>query len=337
MPGASSGLNSLAQLGVSTDTDTSEISLDDSKFQAALALSLTDVTRLFIGIGVPTNSQIEFVSKTDDTDPGTYGLVINTAPTRSTVDADHAIQSGGIAAQEVISVNVFTNATSTNDTPTTVQITAAAGSTVNDIVNALNSAFATAEVDISASNNNGAIRIRSTEYGDDIKIQVLSDKDNSSNQSGLGTADSTFKENTGVNIAGTINGFKATGQGAVLTGGSGFGEDGLSIRAEVSTTGLFGNITVSSGVADRTAALVAAIADTSDGTIKIRQDGIAGTVEDIDEQIKKKQIAVAAFEQRTLQQFQRLELLLGQFQTQGNALTAGLTSIQNLQEQINNR
>ncbi len=337
VPGASSGLNSLAKLGVSTDTDTSEISLDDSKFQAALGLSLTDVTRLFIGIGVPTNSQIEFVSKTDDTDPGTYGLMINTAPTRSTVDADHAIQAGGIAAQEVISVNVFTNATSTSDPPTTVQITAVAGSTVNDIVNALNSAFATTGIDVSASNNNGAIQIRSAQYGDDVKIQVLSDKDNSSNQSGLGTVDSTFKENTGVNIAGTINGFKANGKGAVLTSGSGFGEEGLSVRAEVSTTGNFGTITVSSGVADRMVALIAAIVDTSNGTIKIRQDGIAGTVEDIDEQIQRKSILVAAFEQRTLEKFQRLELLLAQFQTQSNALAAGLAGIQSIQTQINNR
>lgn len=337
VPGASSGLNSLAQLGVSTNPDTAEISLDESKFQSALSGSLIDVTRLFIGIGVPTNSQIDFVSKTDDTDPGSYGVVINTAPTRATVDADHAIQTGGIAAEEVLSVNVFTDATSTNETPTTVQITAAAGSTVNDIVNAFNSAFATADIAISASNNNGAIQIRTTEYGDDFKIQVLSDKDNSSTQSGLGTVDSSFKEGTGIDIAGTINGYKANAKGAVLTSGSGFGDDGLSIRAEVSTIGNFGNVTVSSGVADRTAALIARIVDTSNGTIKIRQEGLADSVDDIKGQIERKSISVAAFEQRTLQQFQRLEVLLNQFQTQGNVLAAGLSSISNLQTQINNR
>ncbi len=334
VPGASSGLNSLAQLGVQTDSETSEISLDDTKFEAALASSLTDVTRLFIGIGVPSNSQIKFVSKTDDTAPGTYGLLINTAPTRATVLGANVVPSGGITAKETISVNFFSNATSATDSPETAQITAAAGSTINDIVNALNSAFATKKMDVSASNNNGKIQIRATEYGDDFKIQVLSSLNDPANQSGFST---TLSEDTGVDIAGTINGFKATGKGAVLTSGSGFSDDGLSIRAEVTTTGNFGTVTVSSGVADQMVSLLERYVDTTSGSIKVRQDGLAGSVEDIDEQIKKKQDAVAAFEKRTLEQFQRLEVLLGQLQSQGSALTAGLTSIQNLQTQINNR
>lgn len=334
VPGASSGLNSLAKLGVSTDTDTSKISLDDAKFEAALAESLTDVTRLFIGIGVPANSQIEFVSKTDDTDPGSFGLVVNTVPTRATVLGANTVPISGITADETISVSFFTDATSSTNTPTTAQITATAGSTINDIVNALNTAFATKGMAVSASNNSSSIQIRAEEYGDDFKIQVLSTAASPTNQSGFSD---TVTEDTGVDIAGTINGFNANGEGAVLTSGSGFGDDGLSIRAEVSTTGSFGNISVSSGVADRMAALIARIVNTSNGTIKIRQDGIADSVEDIDGQIEKKTAAVLAFEQRTLQQFQRLEVLLGQFQSQGNALAAGLTSIQNLQTQINNR
>ncbi len=334
VPGASSGLNSLATLGISTDRDTSEISLDDSKFQAALAASLTDVTRLFIGIGVPSNSQIEFVSKTDATDPGSYGIVINTAPTRSTVLGANTVPTGGITTQETISVSFFTDATTAASTPTTAQITAAAGSKINDIVNALNSEFATKGLAVSASNSSGKIQIRADEYGDDFKIQVLSTATSPTNQSGFSN---TVVEDTGVDIAGTINGFKANGKGAILTSGSGFGEDGLSIRAEVTTTGNFGTITVSSGVADRMANLLSFVNDTTNGTLKIRQDGLADSSKDIDEQITKKQIAVEAFRQRFLAKFQRLEVLLGQLQSQGNALNAGISSIQNLQGQINNR
>ncbi len=334
VPGASSGLNSLAKLGVTTNTDTSEISLDDAKFEAALAESLTDVTRLFIGIGVPSNSQIEFVSKTDDTNPGSFGLVINTAPERSTVLGGYSVPTAGITDQETISVSFFSNATVSGDTPTTAQITAAAGSKINDIINALNSEFATKGMAISASNNSGQIQIRSAEYGDDFKIQVLTTATSSEiDQSGFSD---TLTEHTGVDIAGTINGFNALGNGAVLTSGSGFGDDGLSIRAEVATTGNFGTISVSSGVADRIAALIAGITDSSTGRIKVRQDGLADSVDDIDAQIDKKTASVIAFQGRLRQQFNRLEVLLGQFQNQGNALTAGLTSIQNLQAQINN-
>ena len=201
-------------------------------------------------------------------------------------------------------------------------------------MNALNSEFATKGLAVSASNSSGKIQIRADEYGDDFKIQVLSTATSPTNQSGFSN---TVVEDTGVDIAGTINGFKANGKGAILTSGSGFGEDGLSIRAEVTTTGNFGTITVSSGVADRMANLLSFVNDTTNGTLKIRQDGLADSSKDIDEQITKKQIAVEAFRQRFLAKFQRLEVLLGQLQSQGNALNAGISSIQNLQGQINNR
>lgn len=334
VPGASSGLNSLAQLGVETDTDTSEISLNNTKFEAALASSLTDVTRLFVGIGVPSNSQIEFVSKTDSTQSGSYGLVINTAPTKATVVGGGIVPSAGITDSETISVNFFSNATATSSTPETVQITASSGSTINDIVNSLNSAFATGGLAVSASNNGGQIQIRANEYGDDFKIQVLSTAISTSNQSGF---TNTVSVGTGADITGTINGFKATGVGAVLTSASGFAEDGLSIRAEVVTSGNYGTVTVSSGITDRMSILLERSVNVTNGTLKARQDGIETSVEDLDKQIVRKQIAVAAFEERTRAQFQRLEVLLSQFQIQGQALSAGITSIQNLQTQINNR
>ncbi len=334
VPGSSTGLNSLAKLGVKTDSETAKLSLDDTTFQAEIAKSLQDVSRLFIGIGVPTNTAIEFVSKTDDTQAGTYGIVVNTAPTRATVLGAHTVPSAGITLAETISVSLFSNATKTGDTPVTAQITAAAGSTVNDIVNALNSEFATEKMDVSASNNNGTLQIRATNYGDDYKVQVLSNVADASDQSGIGT---TVLETQGVDIVGTINGFTAKGVGAVLTSTSGFGDQGLSIKAEVSTTGSFGTITVSTGIADRMEILLGVATDTSTGTIKIRQDGISDTVEDLDESIAKKAAAVALFEQRTFEQFVRLEVLLGALQTQSQALGSLLVGLQNLSTFISNR
>jgi len=334
VPGSSTGLNSLAKLGVKTDSETAKLSLDDTTFQAEIAKSLQDVSRLFIGIGVPTNTAIEFVSKTDDTQAGTYGIVVNTAPTRATVLGAHTVPSAGITLAETISVSLFSNATKTGDTPVTAQITAAAGSTVNDIVNALNSEFATEKMDVSASNNSGTLQIRATNYGDDYKVQVLSNVADASDQSGIGT---TVLETQGVDIVGTINGFTAKGVGAVLTSTSGFGDQGLSIKAEVSTTGSFGTITVSTGIADRMEILLGVATDTSTGTIKIRQDGISDTVEDLDESIAKKAAAVALFEQRTFEQFVRLEVLLGALQTQSQALASLLVGLQNLSTVISNR
>ncbi|MEC4672259.1 MAG: flagellar filament capping protein FliD, partial [Nitrospirota bacterium] len=230
--------------------------------------------------------------------------------------------------------SLFSNATKTGDTPVTAQITAAAGSTVNDIVNALNSEFATKKMDVSASNNNGTLQIRTTNYGDDYKVQVLSNVPDAADQSGIGT---TVLETQGVDIVGTLNGFTAKGVGAVLTSTSGFGDKGLSIKAEVSTTGSFGTITVSSGIADRMEILLEAAVNTTSGTIKVRQDGIIDSVEDLDDDIARKAATVALFEQRTLEKFQRLEVLLGSLQTQSQALGSALLGLQNLSTFISNR
>ena len=334
VPGSSTGLNSLAKLGVTTDSKTAKLSLDDATFQAEITKSLQDVSRLFIGIGVPTNTAIEFVSKTSDTQAGTYGIVVNTAPTRATVLGAHTVPAAGITLAETISVSLFSDATTAGNTPVTAQIIAAAGSTVNDIVNALNSEFATEKMDVSASNNNGTLQIRTTNYGDDYKVQVLSNVPDAADQSGIGT---TVLETQGVDIVGTLNGFTAKGVGAVLTSTSGFGDKGLSIKAEVSTTGSFGTITVSSGIADRMEIVLEAAVNTDSGTIKIRQDGISDSLEDLDADIATKAAAVALFEQRTLEKFQRLEVLLGALQSQSQALTSTLLGLANLQTFISNR
>jgi len=94
---------------------------------------------------------------------------------------------------------------------------------------------------------------------------------------------------------------------------------------------------VSSGITDRMVSLLEANVNSKDGNIKIRQDGIITTIDRIDKDIERKSLAVARFEQRTLEQFQRLELLLAQFQIQGNALASSLTALTNLATQISNR
>ncbi len=333
VPGASTSVNSLAAIGITSNETTGKLTLNSSELDAAIAANIDDVTRLFIGIGVPTNSAVDFVSKTDATQPGTYGIQITTAPTKATAAGANAVLVGGIAAPETLSVNFFTDVTAQGATPVSTQVSLAAGSTVNDIVNALNSAFATKEMAVSASNNNGTVTITSTEFGDDFKVEVLSNLNDAANQSGFSN---TLTVGTGVDVKGTINGRAATGVGDVLTSSSGGTENGLAIRIPPGLTGSLGNITVSSGVADRMASIIEA-AVKEGGAIQARQDGLTKSIEDIDTEVERKDIRILAFEQRTRSQFQRLEVLLGAFQTQSQALASTLAGLQNLATVISNR
>ena len=103
------------------------------------------------------------------------------------------------------------------------------------------------------------------------------------------------------------------------------------------STGNFGIVTVSSGVADRLVGLLDAAVNTSTGNIKVRQDGIATTIENLDADIERKSLSVSRFELRTLQQFQRLEVLLGQLQQQSQTLSSALAGLTNLSLFISGR
>jgi flagellar hook-associated protein 2 len=332
VPGASTDINSLSKVGISSDKSTGQLTLSESKFDAAVAKSLTDVTRLFVGLGVPSNSQIEYVSKTSSTQPGSYSVEILTVPTKATITAGSAVPSAGITAEETISVSLSSNATSASDTPVAASATFAAGSKISDIVNGLNSAFATNGVDASASNSSGTLVITATNYGDDYKLVAFSTVA-ATDQSGIGT---TPLSSQGVDVEGRIGSHAATGVGEVLTSESGFLESGLKIKAPVTATGTYGTVTVSSGIADRMAAVLDQ-ATKATGSIQARVTGLNETIANIDKDIARKTTQLTAKEARLREQFTRLETLLGQFQTQSQVVANSVAALQNLATTISRR
>lgn len=332
VPGASTDINSLSKVGITSNKTTGQLSLDGTKFDAAVAKSLRDVTRLFVGLGVPSNSQIEYVSKTSATQAGAYSIEILTAPTKATLTGGSAVPAAGITAEETISVSLYSNATSAGDTPLAASATFAAGSKINDIVNGLNSAFATNNIAASASNDDGTLTITATNYGDDYKLVAFSTLA-AADQSGIGT---TPLNSQGVDVEGRIGGHKALAVGEVLTSASGFLETGLKIKVPVTSTGTYGTVTVSSGVADRIASALDTLTK-STGTVQTRLTGLSETIANIDKEIERKSAQIAAKEARLREQFARLETLLGQFQTQSQTITNSITSLQNLASTISRR
>jgi hypothetical protein len=242
------------------------------------------------------------------------------------------VPAAGITAEETISVSLYSNATSASDTPLAASATFAAGSKINDIVNGLNSAFATNNIAASASNDSGTLTITATSYGDDYKLVAFSTLA-AANQSGIGT---TPLSSQGVDVEGRIGGHKALAVGEVLTSASGFLESGLKVKAPVTSTGTYGTVTVSSGVADRIASALDTLTK-STGTVQTRLTGLSETIANIDKEIERKSAQIAAKEARLRGQFARLETLLGQFQTQSQTITNSITSLQNLASTISRR
>ena len=75
-------LNTLSQIGVSFQRD-GKLSLDDTKFTAAVSSNFNDIASLFAATARATDPQISFVSSTSKTQEGTYAVSVTQLGTAS--------------------------------------------------------------------------------------------------------------------------------------------------------------------------------------------------------------------------------------------------------------
>ena len=93
----------------------------------------------------------------------------------------------------------------------------------------------------------------------------------------------------------------------------------------------------SEGFAIRMADTLDVLLDSTDGMLNARTDGIQNSIDDIQDQVERIETRISTWEVRTRAQFNRLELLLAEYQNTGNFLTQQLLGMQNLNNYISNR
>ncbi len=315
---SSAPYKSLSQIGITTNYKTGQLSIDSSKLTIALSSNPDAVSKLFVGNATPTNSAISFESKTSKTQAGNYSLSISTAPEQAVLIGDNDLTSTGLGSNETLTFKYSTDYSETDYTSTAFAVTLTAGSTINSIVNTLNSAFATKEVGFAASNNAGKLKITTTEYGSDYWFKVTTDQGDLLNQIWDSSAS---REEVGVDIVGSINGHGATGRGNILTGGSGFSEAGLKISTTSSQTGLFGKISVSKGIADLLPTILESYVNSDSGVLKSKESSMRDSIDDIESRIVRMESRITVKEEQLLAQFSRLEVLLSQYDVTSQFLT----------------
>ncbi|MFN3191409.1 MAG: flagellin [Aureliella sp.] len=180
-------------------------------------------------VGTPDDADVTFLKGTSDTTAGTYAVAVTTAAARAT--ASGTAQTGTLAADEVLTING-------------VSITLNAGTTQDGVVARINEFSSltgvTAEDDPSTAT---VTRLRSTEFGADAEISVVSDTAAATTSSGFGT---TLTSANGTNIAGTINGAAASGQGNILTSTAG-NSKGVAVRIAANASNLVETVTGAQG------------------------------------------------------------------------------------------
>ena len=316
-------VRSLADVGITTNFETGGLQFDREKFEEQLKNNPDDVTALFAEQGRTTDSQVEFVRSGVNTEPGTYAINVTQAATRGTLTAGSALAGMTIDdSNDVLTLSV------NNDVSVTLQLTQQTYATAEDLRaeiqaqidgnNALNAAGVSVQADLDGS---GRLVFTSSTYGSDSSVTLVSADDAAA--FGLDTATAV----SGVDVAGTIDGVAAEGDGQVLYLSSGQGgASGLQVRILGDQTGSRGSITFVEGVAERTVDLITSMVG-ADGLIEAKTNSLRGELERIAESQARLEERMDAYRARLVAQFTAADSLISQLNSTGDYVTQQLAAL----------
>lgn len=253
----SATIRSASEVGISTNKDTGQLVFNSDTFKSKLAESPSDIAAIFADQGRTTDGQVEFVRAGSATQVGTYDIQIDQVATRggytgsvalsgaTTIDADNdelSITVDGITSGALtLTAGAYTDA----------QLVAEIQAQIDADANLRNSGV---DVTVSLDGSN-QLQFTSASYGRASRVDITSNDTNSLAQLGLGVATGT----QGLDVAGTINGVVARGNGQFLTSGEG-----------ESTRGFYEGTAALSG---------STVIDTDNDELSLSIDGIAsGTI-----------------------------------------------------------
>ncbi|PTB94291.1 flagellar cap protein FliD [Marinobacter sp. B9-2] len=317
-------VRSLADVGITTNFETGGLEFDRAKFEEQLKNNPDDVTALFAEQGRTTDSQVEFVRSGLNTEPGRYDINITQAATQGSLTGS-AISSVPFtidAGNDELTFQV------NGETSVSVQLTQQTYNTAQELAdeiqaqlnanNALNASGSGVQVGVGGG---GELTFTSSDYGSDSNVSLTSVEDGSAY--GLSAATGT----SGVDVAGTIGGRTAEGDGQVLFLGSGNGgASGLQVRILGDQTGSRGSITFVEGVAERTVDLVSSFVG-ADGAIESRTESLNRDLEQIQENQARLEERIAAYRERLVSQFTAADSLISQLNSTQDYVSQQLAAL----------
>ena len=318
---AGSSLSSAGGVGISLVKD-GTVAFDRNKFLAAYAADPSGVARLFQEGGSATDSHVAYLAGSDNTRAGTYAVDITQAAAQASKTGT-ALSGAGLVAAETIDVRVG------GVSGTTVSYAAHAGETLDSVADGLNAAFGQQSLAMSTQVVGGQLVLRTSAYGSLASFEVRSSALGAAGeQTGLVAATGLWESHAGTDVAGTINGVTATGQGQALiappldpTLG------GLALTITATTPGALGTFTYTPGIAARLDAAASDAIDFGTGSITTAISGRQTQISQLDDQISNWDVRLAAREATLRAQFAAMETALGKLRDQSNWLAVQLASL----------
>jgi len=333
-------MNMLASIGIKTG-DTGLLMLTDTdKLFDAIDDDFEAVKNLFTNSGTSTNPLIEFISSTNDTQITADGYAVEITQ----VAAQGYLQGSSIysPANQPITIDSTNNAlkiTVDGITSETITLTEKTYTSTQELITELQNKInadenigkygMTAEW-VSTGVDTGYVRMLADSYGQSSKVSVDLGLSNTANSIlGLATAQAV----AGRDVAGTINGESATGNGRVLTGD----EDNATtagLKLKVSLTagdlaeGSEATITYGEGFAARIDRVLTSITDSIDGSITRRAKGLESEITYYDRMIEDYEERLELRRQKLYEQYYELEKTLNDLQSQSSYFSTQLEQMQ---------
>ncbi len=323
-------INSLVDIGITTGLD-GKLSIDSAKLSTALSGSLTEVAALFAPAGKATDSQIGFSASTASTQNGNYAINVTTLATQGTYNGDTVLPTDFVATPLVIDTDnndfIIKVDGIVSESISITQGSYTSGSTLASVIQSQINADSNLKADgvtvsVSYDSTNDRFDVVSTRYGSASTVEFVSVATNTAAELGFSISAGT----AGVDVAGTINGFSATGSGQVLTS-SGSDSTGLAVSILGGVTGSRGSISFSNGFVSGLDDLIDNFLDDNDGLIGNREDGLQISLDDLVGQREDLDLRISQLEARLISQFSALDALVAQLSSTSTFLSLQLASL----------
>ena len=307
----------LSEIGVTVKAGV--MAVDDAKLKKAIDNNFEDIASLFAAVGKPSDSLVGFTGATSKTMPGSYAVDIsqlaskgsvagaaianlNIGPGNSTMD----VQLDGLTATITLSEGIYKDA----DT-----LAKEVQSKINGVP-----AFASAGSAVTVTQVDGKLTLNSNRWGQASNVSLTAGAGATSllgSQTAIG----------GKDVAGTIGGVAAVGNGRTLTGAIGSPAEGLALTAE--GTGARGTVTYSQGYAYQFDQFASNLLDTT-GSLNVRTDGINASIKQLANSRLKIVDRLADIEKRYRATYTSLDTTISKMNSTSSFLTQQLSAMRNL-------
>ncbi|BCX89076.1 flagellar hook-associated protein 2 [Methylomarinovum tepidoasis] len=326
------GIRSLADVGLSTDKDTGQLSLDTSKFKAMLHDHPKEMQALFATRGDTSDAQIRYFGATPKTQAGTYAVEVTALATQGRFDGASVLPADFAATPLVIDADndEFTiEVDGVRSGP--IQLTQGSYASGDDLAREIQARInedaalkaAARHVEVSYDSANTRFVLTSSTYGSSSQVSFVAVDNNSGSTLGFSVASGT----AGTDVVGKINGVAAEGRGQFLVGAEGDASEGLQVKVLGGAVGERGNVTLIRGVADRLDDLLKQLTG-SGGSLADKMEGLTSRLDKLSLEQQKLDDRMQRLEAMYLRRFNAMDALVAQFKSTGDFLTQQLKALE---------